>query len=718
MERVQFQQEQMLAELKDLVNKGLFTQKEIKQIMLKRTAFETALVRRIPRKADFLRYAAYEMQLEALRKKRVARLKPERAPPSVSDYALVRRQFHIFERALKRFKGDIGLWVQYIQLAKKEGARALVGRITARALQLHPHVPSLYILAAAHELAHLSPASARALLQRGLRLNADSAALWREYVKMELGFVEGLRRRWGVLGIDVGARPEGKGKGREAEDVEMGDAEDGEGARERERTRIEGEAEEEGEEGERARRAIMEGAIIKSVIDSAVKALPTAELFATLHELLVTYPVPSALRESLLDHLHALLRETLPTDSQAVKLSATRHLTPDLAGPELIDRLREANERLSDAVKLAGDKERDGLAKVYVEFVEEWCAKDVDESLKTYLLTSLHLLSKHTLSASSASPTLLSAHVRLLTSYPSLHGFLPPSINSVPKILRLAQRYTSRTPESAPVWLARLDAEATLSVPSPIDGQAKEQLQRTWAEARVQVRGDGLTDVWLWGLDRADVVGVSPEEQVSTLETLLRASKHIPDASAWRTVHEALLLRHIRARPRAAGAEARLARVRQLATEFLPSARVWEAVFALEAGAGVEGAPDCAAGGESHSSEDRRKSRFGTGSTSAESTADADARVLALVYSYWRESPGAGVRAPLAYARWLLAHGRGKDATDAILRARPALDAADVAELERHWRAVVEGADEHDEEADAGSTAAAGTGEDGAGIDD
>lgn len=50
----------------------------------------------------------------------------------MSDYALVRRQFHILERAVKKFKSDVGLWVQYIQVAKREGARALVGRITAR----------------------------------------------------------------------------------------------------------------------------------------------------------------------------------------------------------------------------------------------------------------------------------------------------------------------------------------------------------------------------------------------------------------------------------------------------------------------------------------------------------------------------------------------------------------------------------------------------------
>jgi U3 small nucleolar RNA-associated protein 6 len=69
----------MLAELKDLGEKGLFSPTEIKHIIKKRTAFETALVRRIPNKNDYLRYAAYEMGLEALRRKRATRM-------SVSPY--------------------------------------------------------------------------------------------------------------------------------------------------------------------------------------------------------------------------------------------------------------------------------------------------------------------------------------------------------------------------------------------------------------------------------------------------------------------------------------------------------------------------------------------------------------------------------------------------------------------------------------------------------
>ena len=50
-------------------------QPEVKQILRKRTQFETALIRRIPKKADFLRYVQYEMGLEKLRRKRAERLR-------------------------------------------------------------------------------------------------------------------------------------------------------------------------------------------------------------------------------------------------------------------------------------------------------------------------------------------------------------------------------------------------------------------------------------------------------------------------------------------------------------------------------------------------------------------------------------------------------------------------------------------------------------------
>jgi U3 small nucleolar RNA-associated protein 6 len=92
--------------------------------------------------------------------------------------------------------------------------------------------------------------AARVLLQRGLRLNADSVDMWREYVRLELGFVEALRRRWDVLGISL-------------------EEEDSSPDRETQGERID-RAEEESM-GDTARRAIMDGAIVLQAIDGAAK---------------------------------------------------------------------------------------------------------------------------------------------------------------------------------------------------------------------------------------------------------------------------------------------------------------------------------------------------------------------------------------------------------------------------------------------------------------
>jgi U3 small nucleolar RNA-associated protein 6 len=260
------------------------------------------------------------------------------------------------------------------------------------ALQLHPNVPSLYIIAAQHELAHLSPSAARVLLQRGIRLNAESVEMWREYVKFELGFVESMRRRWDVLGIGVNRK--GKAKANSS-------AEDGMDESEVEKMQVEADAE--GDEAEEARRAIMQGAIVKSVITNAVKgmsyllscsvdlmcprsALPSASLFVSLHELLSTYPTTSTLRSALLDHLHTLLLQVLPTDPVAVRLTATRNLLPDVTGDALVDTLKDANDKLTSAVWQAcstdSTKDADGMAISYAEFVQEWVMREnVDDSL-------------------------------------------------------------------------------------------------------------------------------------------------------------------------------------------------------------------------------------------------------------------------------------------------------------------------------------------------
>ncbi|KAF8964000.1 U3 snoRNP protein [Entomortierella lignicola] len=200
---VQFYMEEMIPEMRDLEQKGLFSKKEIASIIKKREKFEYALKRRISKKADFLRYIEYEMNLEALRKKRRARMVSS-TKQSISDYAGPRRIYFIYKRCLTKFKGDISIWLQYINYAKKTGASRTLGKIFAQAIQLHPTNEKLWILAAAWEWEeNANVVAARVLLQRALRLNTTTENLWHEYFRLELVYIAKILARREVLGIET-----------------------------------------------------------------------------------------------------------------------------------------------------------------------------------------------------------------------------------------------------------------------------------------------------------------------------------------------------------------------------------------------------------------------------------------------------------------------------------------------------------------------------------
>jgi hypothetical protein len=96
----------------------------MQELIRNRTPPESALVWHAPRTANFLAYVAFEARLGALHRKRAT---PVRAPsllplsvvleadgdpakrglPSVGDHVLVRRQFTVFERMLKKFGADV-----------------------------------------------------------------------------------------------------------------------------------------------------------------------------------------------------------------------------------------------------------------------------------------------------------------------------------------------------------------------------------------------------------------------------------------------------------------------------------------------------------------------------------------------------------------------------------------------------------------------------------
>ena len=87
-------------------------------------------------------------------------------------------------------------------------------------------------------------------------MNNENVDLWIEYIKMELGFAELLRRRWTILGLHKGDESQS-----DAADVEMS----GEGDMDLEKPLPED------DEDDSARKEILNGALVKEVITNAVK---------------------------------------------------------------------------------------------------------------------------------------------------------------------------------------------------------------------------------------------------------------------------------------------------------------------------------------------------------------------------------------------------------------------------------------------------------------
>jgi hypothetical protein len=202
-------------------------QDEIRAIVQKRKDFEYLLVRRSPEKADFLRYIAYELSLDALRIKRKARLGMHAGMCSFgseryhyhctgikhtmdADHGAVRTVHLLFDRALRRFKADPAMWLQWVDFAMRSDGGKALAKIFPQALQLLPRSVDLWLQAAGWSFdGQGAVAEARMYLQRGLRVNPSSQRLWLAYFRLECLYILRVRARRSLLGLDATATAEG-----------------------------------------------------------------------------------------------------------------------------------------------------------------------------------------------------------------------------------------------------------------------------------------------------------------------------------------------------------------------------------------------------------------------------------------------------------------------------------------------------------------------------
>ncbi|KAF1946685.1 hypothetical protein EJ02DRAFT_450412 [Clathrospora elynae] len=197
-DKARFYLEQSATELNALERKKIFTREEISSIAKKRSDFEHIINARGSHPADYMRYIEFEKNVDALCRKRVKRLGVR------YKGAGQRTIYFLYNRATRKFSGDLVLWMQYIDFARKDKAYKRLSDIFTSVARLHPTKPDIWILAANYFMdTQADITNARSYMQRGLRFCKNSDVLWLEYAKLETIYVGKIAGRRRILGLDI-----------------------------------------------------------------------------------------------------------------------------------------------------------------------------------------------------------------------------------------------------------------------------------------------------------------------------------------------------------------------------------------------------------------------------------------------------------------------------------------------------------------------------------
>lgn len=216
-EIVEYRVEKTVDELNLLVEFGIFTEDDKKEILAKRQNFEYTLRRRNKSKLDYLRYIRFEVNLlEALdtyKKKVIGDYYAEKGADKLEEIerrilllqakklndVIRSRCAHIsslFRKLTTNFQFDEKLWLAYVDFAKSRGWNTRVSSLYWRLLRVKGDRDDIWIAAAHHEVrANKTFDIARGLFLRALRHHPTSFNVWIEYIKMEIQFMEIVDRR-------------------------------------------------------------------------------------------------------------------------------------------------------------------------------------------------------------------------------------------------------------------------------------------------------------------------------------------------------------------------------------------------------------------------------------------------------------------------------------------------------------------------------------------
>ncbi|CAD7940855.1 unnamed protein product [Amoebophrya sp. A120] len=190
-EQVELCVEQWVGPLHDLLQLGVFSKKEIDQIVETRRNQEYKM-KHLTRtgKTDLYRKATlqaiqYEIALDLLRKERLDSRKIDKKITE-SSLAGVRRINALFRRLCHKCPTDAKVWLQYLDFLLRSGQTKQLKEVSFQALRHHSRNPQLWLLAIRREAEEGNFEATRSLFVRSLRFLPKDVQLLKEYFKWEL----------------------------------------------------------------------------------------------------------------------------------------------------------------------------------------------------------------------------------------------------------------------------------------------------------------------------------------------------------------------------------------------------------------------------------------------------------------------------------------------------------------------------------------------------
>ncbi|KAL2753229.1 hypothetical protein ACRALDRAFT_1077623 [Sodiomyces alcalophilus JCM 7366] len=191
-DKARFYLERSVPQLREWEEKEIFSKEEIRSIVQRRSDFEHRVLAPGVNPSDFSAYAAWEINLDALRAKRCERLKIRHV---VSQHATQARVLAIYERAVGKRPASKELWLEYLEYAAKIKATKRWRKTMTRVLRLMPRDAELWVLAGQKAATNGDMTSARAYFMRGCRFCTTDDVLWIEYARCEMQWLDKVERK-------------------------------------------------------------------------------------------------------------------------------------------------------------------------------------------------------------------------------------------------------------------------------------------------------------------------------------------------------------------------------------------------------------------------------------------------------------------------------------------------------------------------------------------